>query len=47
MTTDKMPLPLVAVALKPQLQDVDLPVAEYDRQMDMAMVLDEIINSQH
>jgi 5-formyltetrahydrofolate cyclo-ligase len=46
MTTDETPLPLVAVALTPQLQDVDIPVAEYDRQMDLIVLPDEIINSQ-
>ena len=44
MTKDGNPLPLVAVALKPQLvEDVRIPVAPYDQQMDMVVLPDEVI----
>ena len=44
MTKDGDPLPLVAVALKPQLvEDTRIPVAEYDQQMDMVVLPDEVI----
>jgi 5-formyltetrahydrofolate cyclo-ligase len=44
MTMDGKTLPLVAVALKPQLvEDTRIPVAPYDRQMDMVVLPDEVI----
>ena len=44
MTKDGHDLPLVAVALKPQLvEDTQIPVAPYDQQMDMLVLPDEII----
>eukprot|EP00539_Tryblionella_compressa_P002924 CAMPEP_0178735264 /NCGR_PEP_ID=MMETSP0744-20121128/1794_1 /TAXON_ID=913974 /ORGANISM="Nitzschia punctata, Strain CCMP561" /LENGTH=221 /DNA_ID=CAMNT_0020387619 /DNA_START=125 /DNA_END=790 /DNA_ORIENTATION=- len=36
-------LPLVAVALKPQLIEGSIPVASYDRPMDMVVLPDEVI----
>jgi len=45
MTKEGQILPLVAVALKPQLvEDVQIPVATYDRQMDMVVLPDEVIS---
>jgi 5-formyltetrahydrofolate cyclo-ligase len=47
MTANETPLSLVAVALKPQLVlNADIPVAEYDRRMDMVVLPNEIISSQ-
>lgn len=43
MTVDDTSLPLVAVGLTPQLLDIDIPVAEYDRQMDMVVLPNEVI----
>lgn len=44
MTRDGKSLPLVAVALKPQLvEDTSIPVAPYDQQMDMVVLPDEVI----
>lgn len=43
MTVDNTPLPLIAVALTPLLIDGDIPVNEYDRQMDMILMPDETI----
>jgi 5-formyltetrahydrofolate cyclo-ligase len=43
MTKDGRPLPLIAVALKPQLVDIVIPVASYDRKADMVVLPDEII----
>jgi len=45
MSKDENDLPLLAVALKPQLVDgfQKIPVAEYDRKMDMLVLPDEII----
>jgi 5-formyltetrahydrofolate cyclo-ligase len=46
MTKDGQDLPLVAVALKPQLLvdgNQKIPVAEYDRKMDMLILPDESI----
>lgn len=44
MTKDGQNLPLVAVALKPQLvEDTQIPVACYDKQMDMVVLPDEVI----
>jgi 5-formyltetrahydrofolate cyclo-ligase len=46
MTQDGTALPLVAVALTPQLVvNEDIPVAEYDRCMDMVLLPAEIIES--
>ena len=46
MTKDGEPLPLVAVALKPQLvEDTKIPVAQYDKQMDMVVLPDEVIGA--
>ena len=45
MTKEGQSLPLVAVALKPQLVEaVQIPVATYDRQMDMVVLPDEVIS---
>jgi 5-formyltetrahydrofolate cyclo-ligase len=44
MTTDGQPLPLVAVALTPQLVD-SVPVASHDRKMDVLVLPDEIYES--
>ncbi len=43
MTADNTPLSLIAVALTPLLVDGDIPVNEYDRQMDMILMPDETI----
>lgn len=43
MTINGTPLPLVAVALEPQFVETDIPVAEYDRQMDMVVFPNRII----
>ena len=44
MTKDRNSLPLVAVALKPQLvEDTSIPVAPYDQRMDMLVLPDEVI----
>ena len=44
MTKDGNPLPLIAVALKPQLvEDIRIPVAPYDQQMGMVVLPDEVI----
>ena len=44
MTKDGQELPLVAVALRPQLvENTQIPVASYDQQMDMLVLPDEII----
>jgi 5-formyltetrahydrofolate cyclo-ligase len=43
MTAYNTPLPLIAVALTPLLVDGDIPVNEYDRQMDMILMPDETI----
>jgi 5-formyltetrahydrofolate cyclo-ligase len=44
MTENGASLPLVAVAMQPQLvEDVDIPVAEYDKQMDMVVLPERII----
>lgn len=43
MTTNGYELPLLAVALTPQLVDDKIPVAEYDRKMDLVVLPDEII----
>ena len=46
MTKDGESLPLVAVALKPQLvEDTKIPVAQYDQQMDMVVLPDEVIGA--
>lgn len=44
MTSDGNELPLVAVALTPQLVEGSIPVASYDRQMDMIVLPEEIIS---
>lgn len=45
MTVNETVLPLVAVALKPQLVlDDEIPIAEYDRRMDMVVLPDEVIS---
>jgi 5-formyltetrahydrofolate cyclo-ligase len=44
MTADGNVLPLVAVALTPQLVEGSIPVASYDRQMDMIILPEEIIS---
>jgi 5-formyltetrahydrofolate cyclo-ligase len=44
MTSDGNELPLVAVALTPQLVDGSIPVASYDRRMDMIVLPEEIIS---
>jgi 5-formyltetrahydrofolate cyclo-ligase len=36
-------MPLIAVALTPQLVEESIPVAEYDRKMDMVILPDETI----
>lgn len=44
MTKDGQKLPLVAVTLKPQfVEDALIPVAEYDRRMDMVVLPDDLI----
>jgi 5-formyltetrahydrofolate cyclo-ligase len=43
MGSDETPMPLVAVALTPQLVEKSIPVAEYDRKMDMVILPDETI----
>lgn len=40
---DDHPLPLVAVALTPQLVEGTIPVASYDQKMDMVVLPDQII----
>lgn len=46
MTNNGETLPLVAVALKPQLvEDTRIPVAQYDQQMDMIVLPDEVITA--
>ena len=46
MTKDGHTLPLVAVALKPQLMEgTQIPVAPYDQQMDMVVLPDEVISA--
>lgn len=44
MTKGGKKLPLVAVGLTPQLVDGFIPVATYDRQMDMVVLPDEVIS---
>jgi len=43
MTENSTPLPLVAVALSPQLSETEIPMAEYDKRMDMIVLPDEVI----
>lgn len=43
MTKEGMQLPLVAVCMSPQLIDEDIPVAEYDQQMDIVVTPNEVI----
>lgn len=43
MTEDNAPLPLIAVGLTSLLVDGDIPINEYDRQMDMILMPDETI----
>lgn len=43
MTENDIPLPLFAVGLTPQLVDGEIPVAEYDRQMDLVLMPTETI----
>ena len=44
MTSNGKSLPLVAVALTPQLvEDTWIPVAQYDQQMDMVVLPDEVL----
>ncbi|KAG7341612.1 5-formyltetrahydrofolate cyclo-ligase [Nitzschia inconspicua] len=46
MKSSDKALPLVAVALSPQLvEDVSIPVTEYDQPMDMVVLPDEVIGS--
>mmetsp|Transcript_24929 Transcript_24929/g.54796 ORF Transcript_24929/g.54796 Transcript_24929/m.54796 type:complete len:288 (+) Transcript_24929:16-879(+) len=46
MTKDGQKLPLVAVALSPQLlENIQIPVAPYDQQMDMVVLPREVITS--
>lgn len=43
MRSDATPMPLVAVGLAPQLVQKPIPVADYDRKMDMVILPDENI----
>lgn len=43
MINDETPMPLIAVGLTPQLIEVYIPMAEYDRRMDMVITPDEVI----
>jgi 5-formyltetrahydrofolate cyclo-ligase len=43
ISSDETPMPLIAVALTPQLVEESIPVAEYDRKMDMVILPDETI----
>jgi 5-formyltetrahydrofolate cyclo-ligase len=45
MITQETPISLVAVGLTPQLVEISIPVADYDRKMDMVVLPDEVIGA--